>query len=187
MTVRTSRLTAVSISERIGSRTAPKAMSRRLTIVMSALAPFCSRPKSSRPSIFAPPRVIALNTSRGMAGEKTLVGDSRSERRVAHVGENIFGKSVRADAHVDAGFAITVEGFHDDAELQIFERAVGHRRAGVGDDFQIVAVGIGEPAMAADEDAVRERHFRIEKADLFEQLDGRAAFALHDRVKFERD
>ena len=39
--------------------------------------------------------------------------------------------------------------------------------------------------MAADEDAVGERHFRIEKADLIEQLDGRAALALHYGVKFE--
>ena len=75
---------------------------------------------------------------------------------VAHVGENVFGESVRADAHVDAGLAVTVEGFHENAELQIFERAIGHRRAGVGDDFKIVAVGIGEPAMAADKDAVRQ-------------------------------
>src|SRR5262245_1641610 len=39
--------------------------------------------------------------------------------------------------------------------------------------------------MAADKDTMRERHFRIEKVDLVQQLNGRAALALHDRVKFE--
>src|SRR5262245_32232228 len=39
--------------------------------------------------------------------------------------------------------------------------------------------------MAADEDTVRERYFGIEKADLVQQLNGRAALALHHRVKFE--
>ncbi len=55
-----------------------------------------------------------------MTGEKTLVGDSRCNRRVTHVGDNIFRKRIGADAHVDAGLAITVEGFHQDAKLQIF-------------------------------------------------------------------
>src|SRR5262249_31255218 len=40
--------------------------------------------------------------------------------------------------------------------------------------------------MAADEDTVRERHFGIEKADLVQQLNGRAALALHHCVKFEK-
>src|SRR5262245_59757492 len=39
--------------------------------------------------------------------------------------------------------------------------------------------------MAADEDTVRERHFRIEKVDLVQQLNGRAALALHNGVKLE--
>src|SRR5262245_38516860 len=39
--------------------------------------------------------------------------------------------------------------------------------------------------MAADKDTMRERNFRIEKADLVQQLNGRAALALHHRVKFE--
>ena len=121
----------------------------------------------------------------GMAGHETFLGHPRSQRGIAHVRNNIFGKRVRTDAHGDPGFEILIEGFHGDAELQILERAIGNGSAGVGDDFQIVPVGVGEPAMAADEDAVGERHFRIEKADLIQQLDGRAALALHHRVKFE--
>ena len=48
----TSRLTAVSINERMGSCTAPKAMSRRFTMAISALAPFASRPMSRRYGAF---------------------------------------------------------------------------------------------------------------------------------------
>ena len=69
--------------------------------------------------------------------------------------------------------------------FKILQRAVCHRSAGVGDDFQIVAVGIGEPAVAADENAVRERYFGIEETDFLEQFDRRAALALHDGVELE--
>ena len=56
----------------------------------------------------------------------------RSQRRIAHVRNNIFGKRVRTDAHGDPGFEILIEGFHGDAELQILKRAIGNGSAGVG-------------------------------------------------------
>ena len=40
--------------------------------------------------------------------------------------------------------------------------------------------------MAADEYAMRERNFRIEKTDFLEKFDGSAAFALHHGVEFEQ-
>src|SRR5262245_58134045 len=121
-----------------------------------------------------------------MAREKALVRNPRSDGRIAHVGKNVLGKSIRADAHVDTGPAIAVERLHYDAKLQVLERAVGHRRAGVGDDLEIIAVRIRKPTVAADKNTVRQRNFGIEKADLLEQLNGRAALALHHGMELEK-
>ena len=66
---------------------------------------------------------------------KTFLGYARSQRGIAHVRNNIFGKRVRTDSHGDASFEILIEGLHDDAELQILERAIGDGGTGVGDDF----------------------------------------------------
>ena len=120
------------------------------TITMSALAPGARRPRSSRRSARAPPSVAALNTSAAVATVKSCSTTLHSERRPAHLADEIARIGVGAQPHVDAGRAVAVEATRARCRA-------GRRPAGSGptdgaatrQDLEIAAAGQRGQAVGA--------------------------------------
>src|SRR2546428_13761679 len=78
----------------------------------SAVATAAMRPRSSRPSARAPPRVAASNASAGLG---VALDDLAADGGPAHGFDDRLRIGVGAERDVDAGLAVERERLHEDA------------------------------------------------------------------------
>ncbi len=93
------------------------------------------------------------------------------------------GIGVGAECQVDPERAITLERFERHAHLGVLVRRVDHRDAAVGQELQIVGVGVVAPGVIVVEHAVSEARARLQEADRVQELDRRLAVLLQDVVE----
>src|SRR5215211_5324464 len=154
-----------------GSRSGTMNMLSPSQISRSAFAPGAIRPRSSRPSAFAPPRVVALKTSAAVA-----ISVWRSTI--------LLTAAVQRSASIMLCGAVSVPGeaLHRDPAPRKDPDAVRDVRGGVCQDADVVCLVV-RPAPAAGDDRVTENDVRAEEPDLLEPFDRRHPVAADHLVE----
>ena len=124
---------------RIGSRSGVMKMESPCQSSRSALAPGAMRPRSSRPSAFAPAEGGGVEDIGGGGDLGLAVDDLADHRGVAQPLDHALGAGVGAEGHVHAARQVAGEALHGDAAAGEDPDAVGDVRAGVGQDADVVA------------------------------------------------
>ena len=145
-------------------------MVRRLIMTTSAFAP------AREPAqIGAAERVCAadgggVENIRRARARSISVDQTRNQRCVTHLGDDIERISIGSQANSHARCQILIEGFHGEGHLGALVRAVTDGRAGLGENLQLVAARIVDPRVAAGDRHVAEGRARSEDARVGEIL-----------------
>ena len=142
------------------------------------------RPRSSRPSARAPPRVAASKTWAAVVASRVALHHLRDHRRPAHRLDHALGIGVGAERHVDARRPVAREGLHGDAAAGEHPHRVRHRAARVRHEPHVARRVVG-PRRAADDDGVAEDGVGPEHAQLLHPGDGRLAVAGQHLVELD--
>ena len=126
-----------------------------------------------------------MNTSWVVEAVKLPADDAAGVTGHAQLIEHVVREAVRADAASDAGLHVADERIQRDAAPREHDRAMGHHRAAVAQQLEIVGMRIMDPRMIVEEDAMPDDRVRPQRADPVEPFDRRAPVAPDDLLELD--